>query len=108
MCDDVRPALRITNYKKRAMIAFDVDTEQVSIIGVFYGGQDYETFCKTIPKTARRTEFLSVRFFPFSEALPINSCVSSGLPQHFQRRISCLWPSQGSEVLYPEGFSRTG
>ena len=41
--DDVRPGLRITNYKKRAVIAFAVDAEQVSIIGVFYGGQDYET-----------------------------------------------------------------
>lgn len=41
--DDVRPGLRITNYKKRAVIAFDVDAEQVSVIGVFYGGQDYET-----------------------------------------------------------------
>lgn len=39
---DVRPGLRITNYKKRTVIAFDVDTEVVSIIGVFYGGQDYE------------------------------------------------------------------
>lgn len=43
MRDDVRPGLRITNYKKRAVIAFDVDAEQVSIIGVFYGGRDYET-----------------------------------------------------------------
>ena len=43
MRDDVRPGLRITNYKKRAVIAFDADAEQVSIIGVFYGGQDYET-----------------------------------------------------------------
>ena len=43
MRNDVRPGLRITNYKKRAVIAFDVDAEQVSIIGVFYGGQDYET-----------------------------------------------------------------
>ncbi|MEE3626630.1 type II toxin-antitoxin system RelE/ParE family toxin [Nitrospirillum sp. BR 11752] len=40
--DDVRPGLRITNYKKRAIIAFNVDAELVSIIGVFYGGQDYE------------------------------------------------------------------
>jgi toxin ParE1/3/4 len=39
----VRLGLRITNYKKRAVIAFDVDTEVVSIIGVFSGGQDYET-----------------------------------------------------------------
>jgi len=43
MRDDVRPGLRITHYRKRAVIAFTVDGEQVSIIGVFYGGQDYET-----------------------------------------------------------------
>lgn len=41
--DDIRPGLRITNYKGRTVIAFDVDARQVSIIGVFYGGQDYET-----------------------------------------------------------------
>ena len=41
--DDVRPGLRITNYKKRAVIAFAVEAAQVSIIGIFYGGQDYET-----------------------------------------------------------------
>lgn len=41
--DDIRPGLRITNYRKRAVIAFDVDAEMVSIIGIFYGGQDYET-----------------------------------------------------------------
>lgn len=41
--DDIRPGLRITNYKGRTVIAFDVDAELVSIIGVFYGGQDYET-----------------------------------------------------------------
>ena len=28
MRDDVRPGLRITHYKKRAVIAFDVDAEQ--------------------------------------------------------------------------------
>ena len=41
--DDIRPGLRITNYKKGVVIAFDVDAEMVYIIGVFYGGQDYET-----------------------------------------------------------------
>ncbi|TWB15472.1 plasmid stabilization system protein ParE [Nitrospirillum amazonense] len=40
--DDVRPGLRITNYRKRAVIAFDIDADVVSIIGVFYGGQNYE------------------------------------------------------------------
>lgn len=43
--DDVRPGLRITNYKKRTVIAFAVDDAamRVSVIGVYYGGQDYET-----------------------------------------------------------------
>lgn len=39
--DDVRPGLRVTNYKKRAVIAFTVDEDLVSIIGIYYGGQDY-------------------------------------------------------------------
>jgi len=41
--DDVRPGLRITHHRKRTVIAFSVDAELVSIIGIFYGGQDYET-----------------------------------------------------------------
>ena len=47
--DDVRPGLRITNYKKRAVIAFDVDADVVPIIGVFYGGQNYETILHDDP-----------------------------------------------------------
>lgn len=43
MRDDVRPGLRITHYRKRTVIAFDVDAGLVSSIGVFYGGQGYET-----------------------------------------------------------------
>ena len=41
--DDIRPGLRITHYKRRAIIAFAVDGERVLILGVFYGGQDYES-----------------------------------------------------------------
>lgn len=41
--DDERPGLRITNYKKRVVIAFNVDAAVVSVIGIYYGGQDYET-----------------------------------------------------------------
>ena len=40
--DDIRPGLRITSYRKRIAIAFHVDEDRVNIIGVFYGGQDYE------------------------------------------------------------------
>ena len=45
--DDIRPGLRITNYKGRTVIAFDVAARLVSIIGVFYGGQDYETLLQS-------------------------------------------------------------
>jgi toxin ParE1/3/4 len=41
--DDIRPGLRITSHRKRVVIAFEVDGDQVAILGVFYGGQDYET-----------------------------------------------------------------
>jgi plasmid stabilization system protein ParE len=44
--DDIRPGLRITNYKKRTVIAFAVEAELVAIIGVFYGGQDYEAILR--------------------------------------------------------------
>ena len=41
--DDLRMGLRVTHYKKRAVIAFAVEADWVYIIGVFYGGQDYES-----------------------------------------------------------------
>lgn len=41
--DDIRPGLRITNYRGRTVIAFAVEEDQPTILGVFYGGQDYET-----------------------------------------------------------------
>ncbi|MCH5519560.1 hypothetical protein [Pseudomonas syringae] len=39
---DIRPGLRITHYRKRAVVAFAVDAVQVKILGIFYGGQDFE------------------------------------------------------------------
>lgn len=41
---DIRPGLRLTHYKGRTVIAYAVEegTQTVSIIGVFYGGQDHE------------------------------------------------------------------
>ncbi len=41
MRDDIRPGLRISNYRKRSVIAFAVQDDRVAIIGVFYGRQDY-------------------------------------------------------------------
>ncbi|RXR06560.1 type II toxin-antitoxin system RelE/ParE family toxin [Pseudoxanthomonas composti] len=42
--DDLLPGLRITHYQGTCVIAFHVDAPRqvVSILGVFYGGQDYE------------------------------------------------------------------
>lgn len=40
--DDIRPGLRITSYRKRVAIALEVDGDRVNILGVFYGGQNYE------------------------------------------------------------------
>jgi toxin ParE1/3/4 len=49
--DDIRPGLRITNYKGRAVIAFHVDEVdlRVSVLGVFYGGQDHEAMLRDEP-----------------------------------------------------------
>jgi len=41
--DDLRPGLRLVPFRKRVIIAIRVEPNQVSIIGVFYGGQDYES-----------------------------------------------------------------
>ena len=52
--DDIRTGLRITNYKKRAVIAFAVDEQYVSILGVFYGGQDFETILQDDPEEGHK------------------------------------------------------
>jgi toxin ParE1/3/4 len=36
------PVLRITNYRRRVVIAFTVGVDTVSILGIFYGGRNYE------------------------------------------------------------------
>lgn len=41
--DDLILGLRVTHFRKRAIIAYLVDSATVSIVGVFYGGQDYES-----------------------------------------------------------------
>lgn len=40
--DDIHPGLRIYGYKRRAVIAFTVTGPVVEILGVYYGGRDYE------------------------------------------------------------------
>ncbi|ULQ45550.1 type II toxin-antitoxin system RelE/ParE family toxin [Flagellatimonas centrodinii] len=40
--DDIRPGLRLTNYRKHTIIAFTIEADRVVIVGVFHGGQNYE------------------------------------------------------------------
>ena len=48
MRDDIRPGLRVTNYKKRTVIAYAVFADSVTILGIFYGGRDYETILEVM------------------------------------------------------------
>ncbi len=43
--DDLRPGLRIVTFRKRTAIAREIDetARTVTILRIFYGGQDYET-----------------------------------------------------------------
>lgn len=44
--DDIRPGMRTATFKKRTLIAYEVDESSgelvVNILGVFHGGQDWE------------------------------------------------------------------
>ncbi|MGU7774674.1 type II toxin-antitoxin system RelE/ParE family toxin [Burkholderia sp. MR1-5-21] len=39
--DDLLDGLRVTNYRGRTVIAYRITGEQVAVLGVYYGGQDY-------------------------------------------------------------------
>jgi plasmid stabilization system protein ParE len=41
--DELRPGLGTTGFRKRVTIAFDVVADVTTIIGIFYGGQDFES-----------------------------------------------------------------
>jgi toxin ParE1/3/4 len=47
--EDIRPGLRVTHHRGRTLIAYAVDeaARLVSIIGVFYGGQDLDAALST-------------------------------------------------------------
>lgn len=40
--DDLRPGLRVIGYQRRVTIVFTLAVEEVAILGVYYGGQNYE------------------------------------------------------------------
>jgi toxin ParE1/3/4 len=45
--DDIRPGLRVTNYKGRVVIAYAVEAAVVSIVGIYYGGRDFEALLES-------------------------------------------------------------
>ena len=44
--DDLRPGLRIVGFRRRVTIAFLVLEESIVILGVFYGGRNFETLLR--------------------------------------------------------------
>lgn len=40
--DNIRPGLRTVSFRKRVVIAFAVLNDTVAILGIYYGGRDYE------------------------------------------------------------------
>lgn len=50
--DDIRPDLRIKGFARLASIAFSigVDAHVVTVHGVFYGGQDFESLLRAIDR----------------------------------------------------------
>jgi toxin ParE1/3/4 len=40
--DDIRPGLRVIGYRRRMVVAFAVINQGVLVVGIFYGGLDYE------------------------------------------------------------------
>lgn len=43
MRDDLRPGLRTIAWRRRVTIAFAVHETSVVVVGIFYGGRDFET-----------------------------------------------------------------
>jgi plasmid stabilization system protein ParE len=41
--DDIRPGLCVFGFRRRVSITFEVTGEVVTILGIFYGGQNFET-----------------------------------------------------------------
>jgi toxin ParE1/3/4 len=45
--DDIRPGLRTIGFERRATIVFRMARSDVTIVRIFYGGQDYERWLRT-------------------------------------------------------------
>jgi toxin ParE1/3/4 len=40
--DDIRSGMRMVGYNRQVSIAFRIDSEIVTILAIFYGGQNYD------------------------------------------------------------------
>ncbi|RSU55261.1 type II toxin-antitoxin system RelE/ParE family toxin [Sphingobium yanoikuyae] len=49
MRDDLRPGLRTISWRRRVTIAFAVEEAVVVIVGIFYGGRDFESLLSEEP-----------------------------------------------------------
>ena len=41
--DDIRPGVRTIAFRRRVVIAYLIAGREVVVLGIFYGGQDFET-----------------------------------------------------------------
>ena len=41
--DDIRPGVRTIAFRRRVVIAYLIEGSDVVVLGIFYGGQDFET-----------------------------------------------------------------
>ena len=44
--DDIRRGMRTAVFRKRVVIAYSVTAKAVTILAIFYGGQDYESLLR--------------------------------------------------------------
>ena len=44
--DDLRPGMRTLAWRRRVTIAFVVEESDVVVLGIFYGGRDFETWLR--------------------------------------------------------------
>lgn len=49
MRDDLRPGLRTISWRRRVTIALVVEEAVVVIVGIFYGGRDFESLLSDEP-----------------------------------------------------------
>ena len=45
--EDILPGLRTIGFRRRVTLAFVVEPTDVLIVGIFYGGQDFETLLQS-------------------------------------------------------------